>query len=129
MLNEYFSSVFTQELLENIPDPVQLFQGGAEDMLSEVDLSYDAELQRLIKLKPDKASGVDSIYPLRELRELGNSIAFPLSVLFKRSLETAEVPKDWRRANVTLIYKKGQDRKLSTGKLDFSSEQTNGIFS
>eukprot|EP00794_Sanderia_malayensis_P001259 gene1259-1388_t len=110
MLNEYFSSVFTQELLDNIPDPVQLFQGGAEDMLSEVDLSYDAVLQRLIKLKPDKAPGVDSIYPV-VLREIGNSIAFPLSVLFKRSLETAEVPKDWGRANVTPIYKKGPKHK------------------
>ena len=35
----------------------------------------------------------ESIYPI-VLKELGNHIAFPLLVLFRRSLDSSEVPSD-----------------------------------
>jgi len=34
--------------------------------------------------------------------------AEPLSIIFERSWRTAEVPTDWRKANVTPIFKKGK---------------------
>jgi len=42
------------------------------------------------------------------LRELADVIAEPLSIIFERSWRTGEVPKDWRKANVTLVFKKGK---------------------
>jgi len=42
------------------------------------------------------------------LRELADVIAEPLSIIFERSWRTAEVPEDWRKANVTPVFKKGK---------------------
>jgi len=44
----------------------------------------------------------------RVLRELADVIAEPLSIIFERSWRTGEAPKDWRKANVTPIFKKGK---------------------
>ncbi|GAB0210119.1 protein NYNRIN-like [Grus japonensis] len=40
--------------------------------------------------------------------ELADIIARPLSTIFERSWKTGEVPEDWRKANVTLVFKKGK---------------------
>ncbi|GAB0185837.1 mitochondrial enolase superfamily member 1 [Grus japonensis] len=32
----------------------------------------------------------------------------PVSIIFERSWRTGEVPEDWRKANVTLVFKKGK---------------------
>ena len=42
------------------------------------------------------------------LSELADVIAEPLSIIFERSWRTGEVPKDWRRANVMPVFKKGK---------------------
>ncbi|GAB0207369.1 mitochondrial enolase superfamily member 1 [Grus japonensis] len=44
----------------------------------------------------------------RVLRELADVIARPLSIIFERSWRTGEVPEDWRKANVTPVFKKGR---------------------
>jgi len=44
----------------------------------------------------------------RVLRELADIIAEPLSIIFERSWRTGEVPKDWRKASVTPVLKKGK---------------------
>ena len=41
------------------------------------------------------------------LLETRKEIAYPLLLLFKKSLNEASVPLDWRSANVTPIFKKG----------------------
>ncbi|GAB0178736.1 mitochondrial enolase superfamily member 1 [Grus japonensis] len=45
---------------------------------------------------------------LRVLKELAEELAKPLSIIYQQSWLTGEVPDDWRLANVTPIYKKGQ---------------------
>ncbi|KFQ19906.1 LINE-1 reverse transcriptase, partial [Mesitornis unicolor] len=54
-----------------------------------------------------KSMGPDGIHP-RILRELAEELAKPLSIIYQQSWLTGEVPVDWRLANVTAIYKKGQ---------------------
>jgi len=41
-------------------------------------------------------------------RELADVTAEPLSIISERSWRTGEVPEDWRKANVTPIFKKGK---------------------
>lgn len=52
-----------------------------------------------------KSMNPDRMHP-QVLRELVDIIVRPLLVIFDRSLR--EVPKDWRKANVTPILRKGK---------------------
>jgi len=51
--------------------------------------------------------GPNGIHP-RVLREVANVVAEPFPIIFERSWRTGEVPEDWRKANVTPIFKKGK---------------------
>jgi len=63
-------------------------------------------LKAIGELKPNKSPGIDNITSTYALK-IKEIIAKPLTLLFNKSLETNEVPSDWKRANVTLIFKKG----------------------
>ncbi|KAK4832759.1 hypothetical protein QYF61_025288 [Mycteria americana] len=62
-------------------------------------------------LDTHKSMGPDGIHP-RVLRELVEVLTKALSILYQQSWLTGEVPADWRLANVTPIYKKGQKEDL-----------------
>ncbi|KFZ59191.1 RNA-directed DNA polymerase from mobile element jockey, partial [Antrostomus carolinensis] len=62
---------------------------------------------QLSNLDIHKPMGPDGMHP-QVLRELAEVIARPLSIIFAKSWETGEVPEDWRKANVTPIFKKGK---------------------
>jgi len=47
------------------------------------------------------------IHP-RVLRELADVITEPLSIIFERLWRTGKVPKDWRKAIVTRVFKQGK---------------------
>ncbi|KAI8514938.1 hypothetical protein Bbelb_075290 [Branchiostoma belcheri] len=57
-------------------------------------------------LNPSKASGPDQIPPWF-LKLTASEIAPVLTNIFQHSLNTAEIPKDWRDANICAIFKKG----------------------
>jgi len=48
------------------------------------------------------------------LRELADAFAEPLSIILVRSWRTGEVPEDWRKANVTSVFKKARRRTQGT---------------
>ena len=64
-------------------------------------------MKLLSNLKPHKAAGPDQISP-RIMKEMANTLAPTLTTIFQKSIQTGEVPKDWRTADVAPIYKKGQ---------------------
>jgi hypothetical protein len=112
LLNRQFSGVFTREDEEHIPDPVNLFHGRNEERLEEVQIAEQDVEMMLSKLKPDKAQGPDEIHP-RILRECSREIAPALFRIFKKSLDSSEIPQDWRQANVVPLHKGGT--KAATG--------------
>ncbi|KFV88584.1 hypothetical protein N308_15505, partial [Struthio camelus australis] len=61
----------------------------------------------LSKLDTRRSMGPDGIHP-QVLRELADVIARPLSIIFERSWRSGEVPEDWKKANVTPVFKKGK---------------------
>ncbi|KAK4808189.1 hypothetical protein QYF61_001221 [Mycteria americana] len=61
----------------------------------------------LYHLDIHKSMGPDEIHP-RVLKELAEMLTKPLSIIYQQSWLTGEVLVDWRLANVTPIFKKGQ---------------------
>ena len=61
--------------------------------------------KRLSSLNQYK-TGPDKVYPFL-LKTFARFLAGPLSVIFQRSMDEGVVPADWKCANVTPIFKKG----------------------
>ena len=102
-LGEYFKSVYTIEDTVDIP----LFSKRINQKLPDVVVTEDIVLEKLSKLDVRKAQGPDSISPwiLKYCRE---ALCQPLTTIYQQSLESGNLPKDWTDANVTPIFKKGQ---------------------
>ena len=60
----------------------------------------------LLNINPTKAGGPDTI-PCRFLRELAEELAPLLTLIFRQSVSTGELPNIWKTANVAPIFKKG----------------------
>ena len=67
-----------------------------------------AMINEIIKhLEPNKAAGPDEVHH-KILIKGADIIAQPLAFLFNRSLDETVFPKEWKKAHVTPIYKKGE---------------------
>jgi len=73
--------------------------------IAEVYVTEDMVRKNLSTVRQDKAGGADDLLPSL-LAGIQNDISNPLWVLFNKSMFEGAVPDDWRRANVTLIFKK-----------------------
>ena len=63
-------------------------------------------IKLLSSLNPSKANGPD-LLPTRALKEAATEIAPYLCFIFQQSINTGEVPPEWKHANVIAIFKKG----------------------
>lgn len=107
ILNTFFSSVFTRESLINVPTlPDRSF----DKMLSEFEITEETVYNKLKKLNVTKSPGPDGFHN-KLLFEIKNHIIKPLTVLFNKSLNTGQVPKQWKSAYVAPIFKKGDKKK------------------
>lgn len=52
--------------------------------------------------------GTDGIHP-QVLRKMANVIAKPHSIILERSQSAGDLPEDWRKVNVTSVFKKGRE--------------------
>ena len=75
-------------------------------MLNTVDIGSDEVRRLLSKVNTNKSSGPDGITP-RLLRDCSNEWVQPIGMLFQKSLDEGYVPADWRIANTTPIFEKG----------------------
>ena len=103
VLNIFFASTFTREQMDGVPEPE------ARHFRSEIRNTRFTphQIKRKIReLKPFSAAGPDGIGP-QLLKKLQDALEQPLASVMNKSMITGEVPKDWKAANVTPIFKKG----------------------
>ena len=103
LLNQYFTSVFTHENLSVVPS-FTLDQ--AVPSLHTVKILPNIVYKKLVDINTNKSPGPKG-WPLFALKETAEQICTPLSILFKKSLESGILPQDWKSAQVTPIFMKG----------------------
>ena len=104
ILNSFFVSVFTKEDISNI---AVLTEGPVQSMLEDVSFDVSKIFKLLEKLKADKSPGPNGIHN-RVLFEIKDQIGKVLSILFQKSFQSGQLPKEWKEANIVPIYKKGK---------------------
>lgn len=57
---------------------------------------------------------------LQLLRVLADEVAKTLSIIFEKLWHSNEVPTDWKRGNITSIFKKGKKGRLGKLQADHS---------
>src|SRR6218665_3821608 len=107
VLNKYFSSVFTLEDLGNIPEPKQTCLSSGNGLTRIIFTKENVMEQQLLKrLKTDKSPGIDELHP-KFLHEVREEIGEVLAQIFNKSMQTGEVPQEWRDALIVPLFKKG----------------------
>ena len=98
-MNNYFSSVFTIEQLNNIPQ-LGKYEGNILDTFN-VDTWEVQEKRQHLNIY--KSTGPDMLHPWI----LKDKLARPLTHIFNNSVDTGIIPEDWKSANVIAIHKRG----------------------
>ena len=102
LFNSYFSS---QCAPIDTSSKLPVFTYKTENRLDSVDIK-EADIYLIIKnLIPNKAHEWDDI-SIRMIKLCGESIAFPLKLLFQSSLEKSIFPVDWKKRNIVPVHKK-----------------------
>ena len=100
--NNFFASVFTKEGDSVIKDltPKTL------DLLQKLNVDADKVKKLLQGLNPAKSCGPDECHPYI-LKKTADILSDPIYQLFTKSQQSGKLPKQWKEANVTCIFKKG----------------------
>ena len=104
IINKFFSSVFTKEDINDIPD----FNYDTDSFtpLESCQITLNDMEKALFNLNPTKSPGPDGFHP-KLLKSCSTSLANPLKILFEKTLAEGILPEDFKIAEVRPIFKKG----------------------
>ena len=108
ILQRQFLSVFTKESADNVPE----LSSRTLFSISNLIITRTMVKEKLESLNPYKSCGPDNLHA-RLLKELASHIAGPISALFNLTTKSGEIPKDWKKAIISPIFKKGSRRLAS----------------
>ena len=78
--------------------------------MSNISITPQGVAKLLKGINPNKAMGPDEIHP-KILKELATELSEILCHFFQQSLDTGNIPLDWKQANICPLFKKN-DRSL-----------------
>ncbi|GAB0183835.1 mitochondrial enolase superfamily member 1 [Grus japonensis] len=110
VLNDFFTSVFTGKCSSHT---TQVAEGKGRDWENEElpTVGEDQVQDCLRNLKVHKSMRPDAMHP-QVLRELADEAAKLVSIIPENPWQPSEVPTDWKRGNITPIFKKGKTEDL-----------------
>jgi len=85
---------------------------GKNCSIENVEINEARILKAISGLKDNKAAGVDEI---NWLLIIGSKYAViePLQLIFKQCFDQGEIPHEWKRANISAIFKKGLKKEAN----------------
>ena len=108
ILNDFFSSVFTEESFENFPEESPSKKPHC--VINNIEINQ-AKVEKLInKLQESKAAGPDGLHA-KILKECSDSTSVALNIIFNKSLSEGVLPREWKEAHVKPLFKKGSKKK------------------
>ena len=106
ILNRQFQSVFSKVNPLSLSQLSEKILGKPKyPIMKDIVIDPNGVLKLLLNLKVDKAAGPDNIKPI-VLKELAHEILDVVSLIFQKSLNTGQIPSEWKKANVAPLYKK-----------------------
>ena len=130
LLNKFFTSVFTNEddapelILsagskflwgERSGDPFEYKGLISEEFINDIEVNEEIVEKLLAQINPNKSNISECIHP-RVLKECAISLAGPVTQIFKKSLESATLPPQWTKGDITAIHKGGSRHEAKNNR-------------
>jgi ribonuclease P/MRP protein subunit RPP40 len=109
LFNNYFASVFTK-------NDIKWYSGNlgfdySEFTLQDIIISENEVINSIGEFKAHKSPGIDGITSTYALKTK-EIMAKPLCLLYNSSIERNQIPLEWKEANISPIFKKGDKSKV-----------------
>ena len=105
LFNEFFEEQFSES--SNYDIDIDF----SNDTINDIDFSPSIVRKLLKNINVNKSAGPDGIHG-KVLKNCRDSIAYPLSCIFKISYNIGQIPDDWKLANVVPVHKKGSKASI-----------------
>ena len=103
ILNNQFSSVFNSG---EDPSTIKSMKSPPHRSMPNIYISTEGVRKLLAGLNIHKAAGPDGV-STRMLKEFSSELSPVFSILFQATIDQGIIPKDWKKADVAPIFKKG----------------------
>ena len=110
LLNDYFVSVFNKKSINSDTLITPKFSN-FKYLMQDIEITDEEVIKTIGEFKPHKSPGIDGITSTYALKTK-EILAKPLSLLFNSSIENNIIPSEWKRANITPIFKTGDKAKV-----------------
>jgi len=90
----------TDDSFEGLPSRIETNMWQSPDLVLTSECIYN----KIVKLNIEISPGTNNLHP-RILYETSDVIAYPLYLIFSKSVETGVLPGDWKLTEITAIYK------------------------